>query len=268
MQAIEQLGERAGSFLLGDRYVKRLGYGAMQLAGPGVFGPPRDHDAALAVLREAVAAGVNHVDTSDFYGPHVTNRLIHEALTPYPKDLVIVTKVGAVRGDDASWNPAQEPDQLRAAVEDNLRRMFPGWRGPLWMPRYLGNAHQEVAGAAQRAWEASMHAQGEHPRVLLAARDLLARGLLVREDDPERAAVRIDGHGFRYHPRFWTLTGVLEVDGSECRLRLQRTDDAERALRQIAREWINAGAPADWAWLAAENAVMSLIVRPDSAARA
>ena len=113
-----------------------------------------------------------------------------------------------------------------------------------------------------------MHAQGEHPRVLLAARDLLARGLLVREDDPERAAVCIDGRGFRYHPRFWTLTGVLEVDGSECRLRLQRTDDAERALRQIAREWVNAGAPADWAWLAAENAVMSLIVRPDSAARA
>jgi Aldo/keto reductase family len=109
------------AFLFGDRRVKRLGYGAMQLAGPGVFGPLRDHDAALAVLREAVAAGVDHIDTSDFYGPHVVNRLIREALAPYPRDLVIVTKVGAVRGDDGSWNPAQEPDQLRTAVEDNLR---------------------------------------------------------------------------------------------------------------------------------------------------
>src|SRR5438034_8204440 len=115
--------DQAGTFTLGGRTVKRLGYGAMQLAGPGVFGPPRDRDAALAVLREAVMAGVNHIDTSDFYGPHVTNQLIREALSPYPDDLVIVTKVGAVRGADASWNPAQEPDQLRSAVEDNLRNL-------------------------------------------------------------------------------------------------------------------------------------------------
>jgi pyridoxine 4-dehydrogenase len=119
MQTIEQ----AGSFQLGDRTVKRLGYGAMQLAGPGVFGPPRDHDAALAVLREAIDAGVDHIDTSDFYGPHVTNQLIREALSPYPDDLVIVTKVGAIRGEDASWNPAQEPDQLRSAIQDNLRNL-------------------------------------------------------------------------------------------------------------------------------------------------
>jgi pyridoxine 4-dehydrogenase len=97
----------AGTFSLGDRLVNRLGYGAMQLAGPGVFGPPKDRDAALTVLREAVAAGVNHIDTSDFYGPHVTNQLIREALHPYPDGLTIVTKVGAVRGADASWNPAQ-----------------------------------------------------------------------------------------------------------------------------------------------------------------
>ena len=115
--------DQAGTYRLGDRTVRRLGYGAMQLAGPGVFGPPRDREAALAVLRDAVAAGVDHIDTSDFYGPHVTNQLIREALSPYPDDLVIVTKVGAVRGDDASWNPAQEPDQLRAAVEDNLRNL-------------------------------------------------------------------------------------------------------------------------------------------------
>ena len=113
----------AGTFQLGDRAVKRMGYGAMQLAGPGVFGPPKDHDAALAVLREAVASGVDHIDTSDFYGPHVTNQIIREALHPYPEDLVIVTKLGAVRGADASWNPAQSPAALTQGVHDNLRNL-------------------------------------------------------------------------------------------------------------------------------------------------
>jgi pyridoxine 4-dehydrogenase len=113
----------AGAFPLGDRVVQRLGYGAMQLAGPGVFGQPRDHDTAIAVLREAVASGVNHIDTSDFYGPHVTNKLIREALHPYPDDLVIVTKIGARRGPDASWNPAMSPDDLKSAVEDNRRNL-------------------------------------------------------------------------------------------------------------------------------------------------
>ena len=113
----------AGAFALGHRTVNRMGYGAMQLAGPGVFGPPKDRDAAIAVLRDAVASGVNHIDTSDFYGPHVTNQIIREALHPYPQDLVIVTKVGAVRGDDASWNPAMSPAQLTSAVHDNLRNL-------------------------------------------------------------------------------------------------------------------------------------------------
>ena len=111
------------TFPLGDRAVNRLGYGAMQLAGPGVFGPPKDRDAAVAVLREAVASGVDHIDTSDFYGPHVTNQIIREALHPYPDDLVIVTKVGAVRGEDASWNPAMAPAELERAVHDNLRNL-------------------------------------------------------------------------------------------------------------------------------------------------
>jgi len=111
------------TFKLGDRMVKRLGYGAMQLAGPGVFGPPKDHAAALAVLRDAVAQGVNHIDTSDFYGPHVTNRLIREALAPYPDDLVLVTKIGARRGEDASWLPAFSPEELAQAVHDNLRNL-------------------------------------------------------------------------------------------------------------------------------------------------
>lgn len=114
---------KAGMFQLGDRTVNRMGYGAMQLAGPGVFGPPKDPQAAIAVLREALALGVNHIDTSDFYGPHVTNQLIREALHPYADDLTIVTKVGAVRGDDASWNPAQSPAELVSAVHDNLRNL-------------------------------------------------------------------------------------------------------------------------------------------------
>ena len=111
------------TFKLGSHAVNRLGYGAMQLAGPGVFGPPRDRDAALAVLREAVASGVNHIDTSDFYGPHVTNRLIRDALHPYPGSLVIVTKVGCRRGDDKSWNRADSPEELTEAVHDNLRNL-------------------------------------------------------------------------------------------------------------------------------------------------
>ncbi|AMU09352.1 MULTISPECIES: aldo/keto reductase family oxidoreductase [Burkholderia] len=111
------------TFRLGDRHVRRIGYGAMQLAGPGVFGPPKDRDAALKVLREAVESGVDHLDTSDFYGPHVTNRLIRDALHPYRDDLVIVTKIGARRGDDASWLPAFAPDELERAVHDNLRNL-------------------------------------------------------------------------------------------------------------------------------------------------
>ncbi|UXN68883.1 aldo/keto reductase family oxidoreductase [Devosia neptuniae] len=113
----------AGTFALGPRHVKRLGYGAMQLAGPHVFGPPRDPDAARAVLREAIAQGINHIDTSDFYGPHITNQLIREALPSYPDDLVIVTKIGAVRGADASWLPAFSAADLAQAVEDNRKNL-------------------------------------------------------------------------------------------------------------------------------------------------
>lgn len=115
--------DNAGTFTLGSRSVKRLGYGAMQLAGPGVFGPPKDHAAALAVLREAVASGVNHIDTSDFYGPHVTNQIIREALHPYADDLVIVTKISVRRGPDGSWIPAFSREELTQAVHDNLRNL-------------------------------------------------------------------------------------------------------------------------------------------------
>jgi pyridoxine 4-dehydrogenase len=111
------------TFALGTRRVKRVGYGAMQLAGAGVFGPPKDRQSALAVLREAVASGVDHIDTSDYYGPHVTNQIIREALHPYPSNLVLVTKIGARRGTDGSWNPAFSAENLTSAVHDNLRNL-------------------------------------------------------------------------------------------------------------------------------------------------
>ena len=115
--------QKSGAFKLGDRTVYRSGYGAMQLAGPGVFGPPKDRGAAVRVLREAVAQGVNHIDTSDFYGPHVTNQIIREALHPYANDLTIVTKISARRGADGSWLPAMSPEELTQAVHDNLRNL-------------------------------------------------------------------------------------------------------------------------------------------------
>jgi len=111
------------TYQLGDLTVNRMGYGAMQLTGPHVFGPPKDREQALAVLRELATLGINHIDTSDFYGPHVTNQLIREALHPYADDLTIVTKVGATRGADASWLPAQSPAELEKAVHDNLRNL-------------------------------------------------------------------------------------------------------------------------------------------------
>jgi pyridoxine 4-dehydrogenase len=113
-----------GTFKLADDLIlTRVGYGAMQLAGPHVFGPPADHDGALRVLREVVKLGINHIDTSDFYGPHVTNQIIRRALFPYPKDLVIVTKVGARRGQDKSWIPALLPEELIDGVHDNLKNL-------------------------------------------------------------------------------------------------------------------------------------------------
>jgi pyridoxine 4-dehydrogenase len=112
--------EKSGQYLLGDRAVHRIGYGAMQLSGPHIMGPPADRDAAIAVLRRAVELGVDHIDTSDYYGPHVTNQIIREALHPYPEELTIVTKVGARRTPEGEWPEALTPDELRRAVHDNL----------------------------------------------------------------------------------------------------------------------------------------------------
>ena len=139
----------ANTFPLAGRPVNRMGYGAMQLAGPHVFGPPKDHDAAIAVLREALASGVDHIDTSDFYGPHVTNQLIREALHPYPRELVIVTKVGAVRGADGAWLPAQAPEEIRRGVHDNLRNLGLDVLDVVNM-RIMGDVHTPSEGSIAR----------------------------------------------------------------------------------------------------------------------
>ncbi|WP_395346929.1 aldo/keto reductase family oxidoreductase [Variovorax sp. UC122_21] len=144
------------TFRLGDREVKRLGYGAMQLAGPGVYGPPKDRAAAVAVLRAAIEAGVDHIDTSDFYGPHVTNQIIREALHPYRDGLTIVTKVGATRGADASWNLAASPAELRQAVHDNLRNLGLDVLDVVNMRSMLG-----VHGPAEGSLEAPLTALAE-----------------------------------------------------------------------------------------------------------
>ncbi|HZZ09674.1 MAG TPA: aldo/keto reductase family oxidoreductase [Paraburkholderia sp.] len=137
------------TFQFAGRAVRRMGYGAMQLAGPGVFGPPKDRDAALAVLREALAQGVNHIDTSDFYGPHITNQLIREALHPYPDDLLIVTKVGATRGDDGGWLSAQEPADIERGVHDNLRNLGLDVIDVVNM-RMMGDIHAPAEGSVEK----------------------------------------------------------------------------------------------------------------------
>lgn len=142
--------EKSGSYKLGSRSVRRLGYGAMQLAGPGVFGPPKDPKAALAVLREAVESGVNHIDTADFYGPHITNQLIREALSPYRDDLVIDTKIGARRGADGSWLSAASPQELTQAVHDNLRNLGLDVLEVVNF-RCMLNAHHPVEGSIEEA---------------------------------------------------------------------------------------------------------------------
>ncbi len=142
----------ARTFPLAGRSVNRMGYGAMQLAGPGVFGPPKDRAQAVAVLREALALGVNHIDTSDFYGPHVTNQIIREALHPYPADLTLVTKVGAVRDDKGAWLPALEPADIERAVHDNLRNLGLDVLDIVNL-RIMGDIHQPSEGPIERQME-------------------------------------------------------------------------------------------------------------------
>jgi pyridoxine 4-dehydrogenase len=219
---------KAGTFKVGTRTVKRLGYGAMQLAGKGVFGPPKDRKAAVAVLREAVANGVNHIDTSDFYGPHVTNQIIREALHPYPEDLVICTKVGAVRGNDGSWLPAAEPEDIKRGVHDNLRNLGLDALEIVNM-RIMGKVHEPSEGSIEKqvAALAGLQRQGLVRHIGLSnvtsSQVAEAQGIakivcvqnqynLVQRED-EALVEELAGKGIAYVP-FFPLGGFTPIQSS------------------------------------------------------
>ena len=245
---------KAGDFVLGDLEVKRMGYGAMQLAGPGVFGPPKDRNAAIAVLRHAVEAGVDHIDTSDFYGPHVTNQIIREALSPYPAGLTIVTKIGARRGEDASWLPAQSPAELKQAVHDNLRNLGLE-RLDVVNLRVMGDVHHptEEPIAAQFTALAELQAQGVIRHLGLSNATLAQveeaeaiapvvcvqnqYNLVQRGDDPLIAA--LGAKGIAYVP-FFPLGGFTPLQSSTL------SDVADRlgaTPMQVALAWLLQRAP-------------------------
>jgi aryl-alcohol dehydrogenase-like predicted oxidoreductase len=198
------------TYLLGDRAVRRLGYGAMQLAGPGVFGPPKDRAAAVAVLRAAVAAGVDHIDTSDFYGPHVTNQIIREALHPYPAGLTIVTKIGARRGADGSWNPAFSAADLTAAVHDNLRNLGRDVLDVVNLRSMLG-----VHGPAEGSLEAPLTALAELQRQGLVRQIGLSNVTPTQIADGRRIAriVCVQNHYNLAHRADDALVDALAADG-------------------------------------------------------
>jgi pyridoxine 4-dehydrogenase len=219
---------KAGTFKVGTRTVKRLGYGAMQLAGKGVFGPPKDRKAAVAVLREAVASGVNHIDTSDFYGPHITNQIIREALHPYPEDLVICTKVGAVRGNDGSWLTAAEPEDIKRGVHDNLRNLGLDALEIVNM-RIMGKIHEPSEGSIEKqvAALADLQRQGLVRHIGLSnvtsSQVAEAQGIakivcvqnqynLVQRED-EALVDELAGKGIAYVP-FFPLGGFTPIQSS------------------------------------------------------
>jgi pyridoxine 4-dehydrogenase len=242
------------TYPLAGQSVQRMGYGAMQLAGPGVFGPPKDRDAAIAVLREAVASGVNHIDTSDFYGPHITNQLIREALHPYPDDLVIVTKVGAVRDNDGAWLPALEPADIERGVHDNLRNLGVDALDVVNM-RIMGSVHAPAEGAIEKqvAALAELQQRGLVRHIGLsnvtAAQVAEAQGiaeivcvqnhynLVHREDDA--LVDDLAGKGIAYVP-FFPLGGFTPIQSSALST-LAQTIGA--TPMQVALAWLLYRAP-------------------------
>jgi pyridoxine 4-dehydrogenase len=242
------------TYPLAGQSVQRMGYGAMQLAGPGVFGPPKDRDAAIAVLREAVASGVNHIDTSDFYGPHITNQLIREALHPYPDDLVIVTKVGAVRDNDGAWLPALEPADIERGVHDNLRNLGVGALDVVNM-RIMGSVHAPAEGSIEKqvAALAELQQRGLVRHIGLsnvtAAQVAEAQGiaeivcvqnhynLVHREDDA--LVDDLAGKGIAYVP-FFPLGGFTPIQSSALST-LAQTIGA--TPMQVALAWLLYRAP-------------------------
>ncbi|QWT22648.1 aldo/keto reductase family oxidoreductase [Bacillus sp. NP157] len=240
---------KAGNWTLGDRTVHRMGYGAMQLAGEGVFGPPKDRAGAIAVLRAAIEAGVNHIDTSDFYGPHVTNQIIREAISPYPDDLTIVTKVGAVRGEDASWRPAQKPAELVQAVHDNLRNLGLDVLDVVNL-RIMGDVHAPKEGSIEAQFTALaelrekglirhlgvsnatlkqvQEAQGIAPVVCVQNQ----YNLVQREDDA--LVDTLDAMGIAYVP-FFPLGGFSPLQSEELAAVAKHLDETPM---QVALAWL------------------------------
>ena len=245
--------EKSGRFALGDRSVHRLGYGAMQLAGPHVMGPPADRDAAIAVLRRAVELGVDHIDTSDYYGPHVTNEIIREALHPYPDDLVFVTKVGARRTPDGDWPEALAPDELRQAVHDNLEHLgldvldvvnlrLPGFAEPV--ERSLAEPFEALAQLQQEGLIRHLGVSNVTTQQYAEARAIAPvvcvqnhYNLVHRHDDPLVDALARDG--VAYVP-FFPLGGFTPLQSAALDTVARRL---ESTPMQVALTWLLARSP-------------------------
>ncbi|GAB3302028.1 aldo/keto reductase family oxidoreductase [Geodermatophilus aquaeductus] len=245
--------ERSGQFALGDRTVHRLGYGAMQLAGPHVMGPPADRDAAVAVLRRAVELGVDHIDTSDYYGPHVTNEVIREALHPYPEQLTIVTKVGARRTPEGEWPEALSPDELRQAVHDNLDHLgvdvidvvnlrMPGFAAPV--ERSLAEPFETLAELQQQGLIRHLGVSNVTTQQFAEARAIAPvvcvqnhYNLVHRDDDPMVDALAREG--VAYVP-FFPLGGFTPLQSAALETVARRL---ETTPMQVALAWLLARSP-------------------------
>ncbi|MGY2065301.1 oxidoreductase [Blastococcus sp. SYSU DS0619] len=245
--------ENSGTYRLGDREVHRLGYGAMQLAGPHVMGPPADRDAAVAVLRRAVELGVDHIDTSDYYGPTVVNELIREALHPYPENLIIVTKVGARRDADGGWPEALDPDDLRRAVQENIDHLgvealdvvnlrMPGFAEPV--QRSLAEPFEALAALQQEGLVRHLGISNVTPQMFAEARSIAPvacvqnhYNLVHRADDPLIDALAREG--IPYTP-FFPLGGFSPLESAALETVARRL---ETSPMQVALAWLLARSP-------------------------
>ena len=245
--------EKAGRFRLGDREVNRIGYGAMRLTGPHVMGPPADRDAAIAVLRRAVELGVDHVDTSDYYGPYVVNELIREALHPYPDDLALVTKVGARRTSDGGWPEALTPEELRTAVHENLDRLgidsihavnlrMPGFEAPV--ERSLAEQFETLADLQQEGLIQHLGVSNVTTQMLAEAQEIATvacvqnhYNLVHRQDDPMIDALA--RQGIPYVP-FFPLGGFTPLQSAALDTVARRL---ESTPMQVALAWLLARSP-------------------------
>jgi aryl-alcohol dehydrogenase-like predicted oxidoreductase len=245
--------EKSGQYPLGDRAVHRIGYGAMQLAGPHVMGPPADRDGAIAVLRRAVELGVDHIDTSDYYGPHVTNEIIREALHPYPEHLTIVTKIGARRTPDGDWPEALGADELRQAVHDNLDHLgvdamdvvnlrMPGFAEPV--QRSLAEPMETLAELQQEGLVKHIGVSNVTPQMLAEAQGIAPvvcvqnhYNLVHRADDPLVDALAREG--IAYVP-FFPLGGFTPIQSAALETVARRL---ETTPMEVALAWLLARSP-------------------------